>query len=193
MYWNLISGTALLNWLYVEPQHKMYWNMSSNSTKILASDVEPQHKMYWNWRQMRCLIYRLWVEPQHKMYWNASCPFTSINGAKLNRNIRCIEIFLRITVDAVCPVEPQHKMYWNTLLRHTLAPFTVEPQHKMYWNWRQMRCLIYRLWLNRNIRCIEIQIGTKISPYIRLNRNIRCIEIIMFLWIFIVLYSWTAT
>ena len=66
-----------------------------------------------------------------------------------------------VGAEFVFVVEPQHKMYWNYLFWVQIGKLNaVEPQHKMYWNTFMELMEAIGLVLNRNIRCIEIQIGS---------------------------------
>ena len=139
----------------------MYWNLRRvypNSSAILD---KLQHEMYWNLSLDMIETLKCIDKLQHEMYWNPSTVTSRGNCARINYNMRCIEIFfdcffslshLRINYNMRCieikerkriwktkQDKLQHEMYWNRMQYHSAFHYPRDKlQHEMYWNFTNL-------------------------------------------------------
>ena len=119
---------------------------------------------------------------QHEMYWNIHAWNLSRNLFLINYNMRCIEITMHHRHAKSNSDKLQHEMYWNQSHVHIQRENIPDKlQHEMYWNNSFQNITFCSIWINYNMRCIEIckDVSEWIADYL-INYNMRCIEILIF-------------
>ena len=93
--------------------------------------------------------------------------------------MRCIEITMHHRHAKSNSDKLQHEMYWNQSHVHIQRENIPDKlQHEMYWNNSFQNITFCSIWINYNMRCIEIckDVSEWIADYL-INYNMRCIEI----------------